>query len=368
MDAQALDKELLKLSLSPISDLLEDPDVTDILVYGSRNVYVRRRGTGFISASASWLSDADLMTAAKTVGRQMARRLDAREPILDARLPDKSRVSIVVDPCYDRGACIAIRKFPEYHFRWEDLIGFGSVDEFGVEIMKAVVGMGKNVLISGGTGSGKTTLLNCLCSLIPAGDIVVTVEDAREIALSNELWVALETKRALDDEDRDVTLRDLVRTSLRMNPRWIIVGEVRGPEALDLVRAFNTGHSGAGTIHSNSPYDALLALEALILPSGLDIPARAIKEMVSRAIHVVVQVGQLHDHSRRLMEIAEVEGLDYDRSASFPTYKLRQLYRFDLTPGPTDVQVTSRFSVCERPSWLPQMQLIPDSRIPWFWK
>ncbi len=367
MDAQALDKKLLKLSLSPIADLLEDPDVTDILVYGSRNVYVRRRGTGFMSTSASWLSDADLMTAAKTVGRQMARRLDAREPILDARLPDKSRVSIVGDPCYDRGAFIAIRKFPEHHFTWEDLLGFGSIDKSGVEIMESIVGMGKNVLISGGTGSGKTTLLNCLCSLVPAGDIVVTVEDAREIALSNELWVALETKRALDEEDRDVTLRDLIRMSLRMNPRWIIVGEVRGPEALDLVRAFNTGHSGAGTIHSNSPYDALLALEALILQSGLDIPARAIKEMVSRAIHVVVQVGQLHDHSRSPMEIAEVEGLDYERSASFPTYRLRPLYRFEFTSGPSDIRITSRFSVCEKPSWLPQMRMTPNAKIPWFW-
>jgi pilus assembly protein CpaF len=215
--------------------------------------------------------------------------------------------------------------------------------------------MGKNILISGGTGSGKTTLLNCLCSFIPADDIVVTVEDAREIALANELWVALETKRAVDDEDRDVTLRELVRTSLRMNPRWIIVGEVRGPEALDLVRAFNTGHCGAGTIHSNSTYDALLALESLILQSGLDIPARGIKEMVSRAVHVVVQMAQFADHSRRLIEIAEVEGLDYDRSPSFPPYKLRKLYQFDKAGG--------RFTVCENPSGAREHQPAPNARL-----
>ncbi len=359
MNAQALDRELLKLSLSPIAPWLDDPEVSDILVYGSRHIYVRRRGGGFEGVSAAWLSDADLMTAAKTVGRQMARHLDAREPILDARLPDRSRVSIIVDPCYDRGACIAIRKFPEQHFKWEDLIAFGSIDEAGVRILEALTQLGKNVLISGGTGSGKTTLLNCLCSFIPAEDIVVTVEDAREIALSNELWVALETKRAVDREDRDVTLRELVRTSLRMNPRWIIVGEVRGAEALDLIRAFNTGHCGAGTIHSNSSYDALLALEALILQSGLDIPARGIKEMVSRAIHVVVQLRQLPDHTRRLMEIAEVEGLDYDRSPSFPSYKLRKLYQFDMPHG--------RFTVCENPSWLPELQHIRNYEIPQFW-
>ncbi len=351
MDAQALDKELLKLSLSPIAAWLDDPEVSDILVYGSRHVYVRRRGSGFTGVSASWLSDADLMTAAKTVGRQMARRLDSREPILDARLPDKSRVSIIVDPCYNRGACIAIRKFPEQHFTWQDLLGFGTIDDTGISILEALVRLGKNLLISGGTGSGKTTLLNCLCSFIPANDIVVTVEDAREIALSNELWVALETKHALDTEDRDVTLRDLVRTSLRMNPRWIIVGEVRGPEALDLVRAFNTGHCGAGTIHANSGYDSLLALETLILQSGLDIPARGIKEMVSRAIHAVVQMSQLPDHSRRLIEIAEVEGLDYESSASFPCYKLRRLYQFETTGHGLD-ESHGRFTVCENPTWM----------------
>ena len=355
MNAQALDKELLKLSLNPIAAWLDDPEVSDILVYGSRHVYIRRRSGGFETVDAAWLSDADLMTAAKTVGRQMARRLDAREPILDARLPDRSRVSIIVDPCYDRGACIAIRKFPEQHFKWDDLIGLGSIDQAGVEILRDLVCLGKNILISGGTGSGKTTLLNCLCAFIPADDIVVTVEDVREIALANELWVALETKRAVDSEDRDVTLRELVRTSLRMNPRWIIVGEVRGPEALDLVRAFNTGHCGAGTIHSNSTYDALLALESLILQSGLDIPARGIKEMVSRAVHVVVQMAQLADHSRRLMEIAEVEGLDYDRSPSFPPYKLRKLYQFDKADG--------RFTVREDLSRAPEHQMAPNPRI-----
>jgi pilus assembly protein CpaF len=308
------------------------------------------------------------MTAAKTVGRQMARRLDPREPILDARLPDRSRVSIIVEPCYNRGACIAIRKFPEHHFTWQDLLGFGSIDETGVTILEGLVRLGKNILISGGTGSGKTTLLNCLCSFIPASDIVVSVEDAREIALPNELWVALETKRALDSEDREVTLRDLVRTSLRLNPRWIIVGEVRGPEALDLVRAFNTGHCGAGTIHANSSFDALLALEALILQSGLDIPARGIKEMVTRAIHVVVQMGQFPDHSRRLMEIAEVEGLNYAPSASFPTYKLRRLYQFELTHYASDGKALGKFEVCEKPSWVPDLKLIPNYQVPRFWQ
>ncbi len=368
MNAHALDNELLKLSLSPIASWVDDPEVTDILVYGSRNVYVRRRGGAFEGVGATWFSDADLMTAAKTIGRQMARRLDSREPILDARLPDKSRVNIIVDPCYHRGACIVIRKFPANQLTLDDLARFGSIDRSGMAILEAIVRLGKNILISGGTGSGKTTLLNALCSFIPAGDVVVTVEDAREIAISNELWVALETKHALDRDDREVTLRDLIRTSLRMNPRWIIVGEVRGPEALDLVRAFNTGHCGAGTIHANSTYDALLALESLILQSGLDVPARAVKEMVARAIHVVIQMGELPDHSRRLMEIAEVQGLDYDRSATFPPYKLRTLYQFEFRHYEADGKVRGEFVVREAPSWLGELKLIPDYQLPPFWR
>ncbi|HVN81115.1 MAG TPA: ATPase, T2SS/T4P/T4SS family [Terriglobia bacterium] len=363
-----LDRELLKVSLSPIARLLDDPEVTDIMVYGSKRVYARRRGTDFDPVETSWLSDQDLMTAAKTIARHMARRLDSNDPILDARLPDKSRVNIVIDPCYDRGACIAIRKFPADHFSWADLVEFGSIDPAGVIIIEALVNLGKNTLISGGTGSGKTTLLNCLCSCIRQSDIVVTVEDAREISLRSEMWVALETKHTLHTEDREVTLRDLVRTSLRMNPRWIIVGEVRGAEALDLVRAFNTGHYGAGTIHANSAYDSLLALESLILQSGLDVPARAVKEMVSRAIQIVIQLSQLPDHSRKVVEIAEVEGLDYDRSVDFPPYKLRNLYRFEFSHYDPDSNAMGQFVVRNHPSWLQDLKLVPGYQLPDFWE
>jgi pilus assembly protein CpaF len=233
----AANSELLKLSLSPIAPWMDDPEVTDILVYGSKHVYIRRRDGGFSKIPVSWQSDAELMTAAKTIGSRMARRLDSREPILDARLPDKSRVNIVVDPCYDRGACIVIRRFPEQHFTLDDIARFGAIDRNGQKILEIITRLGKNILIAGGTGSGKTTLLNSLCGFIPENDIVVTVEDAREIAVSHELWVALETKRAIDGEDREITLRDLIRTSLRMNPRWVIVGEVRGAAKSAVLRS-----------------------------------------------------------------------------------------------------------------------------------
>jgi len=358
----------LKHLLNPIAKWLNDPEITDILVYGSRHVYARKRGGGFEQIYVSWQTDSDLMTAAKAIGREMKRRLDEREPILDARLPDKSRVNIVVEPCYNHGACIVIRKFPEQHYTLNDLERFGALDLNGRKILEIIMKYGRNVLIAGGTGSGKTTLLNSLCGFIPAHDIVVTVEDAREIALPCELWVALETKRALDNDDRDVTLRDLIRTSLRMNPRWVIVGEVRGAEALDLVRAFNTGHYGAGTIHANSADGALSALESLILQAGLDVSARAIKEMVHRAIHIVVHVEALPDHSRRLMEIIEVEGLDYGRSSIEPPYKTRTLYQYEFDRYDENGKAVGRFFVKEPPSWLNKLKLIPNFQMPDFWK
>jgi Flp pilus assembly CpaF family ATPase len=236
-----------------------------------------------------------------------------------------------------------------------------------VSIIEAVVRLGKNTLISGSTGSGKTTLLNCLCSFIRDSNIVVTVEDVREISLRNELWIALEAKHAMNADDREISLRELVRTSLRMNPHWLVVGEVRGAEALDLVRAFNTGHYGAGTIHANSAHDSLLALENLILQSGLDVPGRAVKEMVGRAIHVVIHVGELPDHSRKVLEIAEVQGLDYERSKDLPPYKLSSLYRFEFSRYDENRKAEGKFAIQNRPSWLDHFHMIPDCDLPDFW-
>ena len=345
---------------------MDDPDVTDICIYGKDFVCVRRRGEGFRQIAASWQTDDDLLSAAKTISREMGRKLNANEPIMDARLPDKSRVNIIVAPCYDKGTCIVVRKFPEQQFSLNDLVSFGSIDENGQKILEIIVRMEKNILIAGGTGSGKTTLLNSLCGFIPTNDIVVTVEDAREISISNKLWVALESKRSIDAEDKEITLRDLVRTSLRMNPRWVVVGEVRGAEAVDLIRAFNTGHAGMGTIHANTAHDALGALESLIMQSGLDITSLAIKEMVARAIHIVVYAGALADHSRKLLEIIEVEGLDTSRSAN-PSYKTRTLYRFEFDRYGANGKAEGRFLVCEPPSWINRLKLLPDFQMPDFW-
>ena len=364
-----IDVKLLELTLSPIRSLLSDPDVTDILVYGSKDVFYRKRSGAFErKENTSWESDEHLTVAVNSIALRMERSLDSRDPILDARLPDKSRVNIVVDPCYNKGACIVIRRFPEQHFKLDDLVKFGAIDRNGQKILECIVRTGQNILISGSTGSGKTTLLNGICGFIPPHDVVVTVEDVREISVPCKLWVSLETKRALDSEDREVTLRDLIHTSLRMNPRWVIVGEVRGKEALELVRAFNTGHYGAGTIHANSAYDALDALELLVLQSGLDIPSRAVKGLVSRAIRIVVHMDVLPDHSRVLSEIIEVEGLAYDREADSHIYKTRTLYQYEFDRFNEKDIAVGRFVVKDPPTWIDKINQIQNFQTPDFWR
>ncbi|MBP7868382.1 MAG: CpaF family protein [Acidobacteria bacterium] len=368
MSGSTLNLDLLKITLGPVAPWLGDPDVTDILVYGPEKVFVKRQGRKPERAPARWESAEDLMVAAKAIGRHIKRRLDADNPILDSRLPDGSRVNVIIPPCFADGAAVAIRLFTKEKLTAAQLLEGGSFDPAGAEILRSLVLSGKNILISGGTGSGKTTLLNVLGAFIPERDIVVTVEDSREIQLRNELWAPLEAKKAVHEGEVEVTLRDLVRNSLRMNPRWVIVGEVRGPEALDLMRAFNTGHSGMGTVHANSCDDALGALENLILQSGLDIPARAIKEMVARAIHIVIQVCQYPDESRKIAEIAEIRGLDYDTSPTFPPYRVNTLYRFEPSGYDTDGRLTGRFTVVGKPSFLEALSLLKDFEVPEFWR
>ncbi len=354
---QQLNLALLRHLLGPIAPWLADPATTDIFVYGHRDVYVKRQGRRIERAAAAWRSDADLMLAAESIAEHIRRRLDPDHPILDSRLPDGSLVNIVIPPCYPQGACVSIRIFPQERYGAADLVRFGTLDETGLGILRALVGAGKNILISGGTGSGKTTLLNILGGFIPDGEIVVTVEDSREIHLSRPLWASLESRHALHEDDRAVTLQDLVRNSLRMNPKWVIVGEVRGAEALDLIRAFNTGHAGMSTLHANSAYDALVALENLVLQAGLDIPARAVKELVSRAIQVVVHVSHFPDDSRKVMEIAEVRGLDTETAPAFPPYRLIPLYQFGFGGLDGAGAVQGRFVAVEPPSFLEELRL-----------
>lgn len=368
MTEQHLTLDVLKYALGPIQGLLNDEEVTDIMIYGPHAVWVRKTGKPLEKTTCEWSTAEELLTAAKAMGRVLKRRLNHENPILDTRLPDGSRVNAIIEPCYFNGACISIRLFPKKRLGIEDLLASGSINKIGVDVLSAVVRLGKNILISGGTGSGKTTLLNILAGLIEDNQIIVTVEDSRELNIGKSLWVPLESKKALNNEDQAVELKDLVKNALRMNPKWLVVGEVRGPEALDLVRAFNTGHAGLGTLHANSCYDALLALENLILQSGVDVSSRAVKEQVARAIHIVVQVTQFPDESRKIMEVAEVTGLNYDVSPAFPPYKIRTLYRFQFEGYSAKGKVQGKFITPDKPDFLKELEILRNYEIPECWR
>lgn len=357
--------EIIQDTLGPLKPLLADPEMTDILVFSAQKIYVRRRHSEFVRFAGGWRSDEDLAICLEAISRFIKRKLDRDNPILDARLPDGSRVNVIMAPCYaSGGAFMALRIFGQEPLGVDELLGLGAFDPAGLAVLKSIMAAGRNILISGGVGSGKTTLLNALCGFIPAGELVVTVEDAREIQIGHALWAALESKKKIYADDTEYTLRDLVRNALRMNPRWLIVGEVRGPEAHDLCRAMNTGQAAIGTIHANSAYDALLALETLYLQSGLESSARAVRETIARAVHVVIQAEMLPDHSRKIVEIAEVRGLD--RTSPDCPYVTAGLYRF-LPEGMENHRIRGRFEVAGPPRFVERLRKFNPGAIPEFW-
>ena len=318
-------KRQIYLSLSPIRDLLEDDSVTDIVIMGYRNVVAKRVGSGGLQKiSTGWETEQDLVTACSQVGRSMHRPISSEQPLLDARLPDGSRINIVFPPCHMmEGPCISIRKFPKNRLTAEKLLEKGSIDQTGLEVLRAAVEGGKNLLISGGTGSGKTTLLNVLASYIPKGDRVISIEDSRELQLEHPLWSALECRQKLYETDVEIGLARLTVNALRMFPRWIILGEVRGPEAYELMRAFNTGHSGMATIHANDVAGALYALETLSM-AAVDTRVEHLRQYISRAVQVVVQIARFPDDTRRVVDVTEIAGLDEGM------YQLNRLYWYDV--------------------------------------
>lgn len=325
MSGSLLQKQL-KIALSPISHLLDDDRITDIIIQGHRKVIVREQAKGFRTEKIQWATGDDLITACSMIARHIKRKLNEQHPILDARLPDGTRVNIVFPPVYQNGACVSIRKFPRKKLQSRDLIKFGSIDRRGISLLEELVTQKSHVMISGGTGTGKTTLLNIMSGFIHPNDNVITIEDTRELALRAPIWTALETRQKIYDNDSEISLRDLVKTALRMAPRWIILGEVRGPEAFDLLRAFNTGHAGMGTIHADSSLDALYALENCV-QQGMDIKIDYIRPYVSRAIDYVINIKRFPDESIRISNISKINGVEYRQS--IPRYKIRQLLTYD---------------------------------------
>lgn len=301
-------------SLAPLRSLFADPGVTDIAIKGCDAVFVRRHGSGFERFQAAWTSDEEILMACRQLARFMGRPLDTENPMLDCRLPDKSRVNIVINPVYRGKVFLSIRRFPEHSYSLPDLIAGGSLSDEAAGTLKSLVIQGKNILISGGTASGKTTLLNALAKCIPDDDVIVTVEDSMEINLGEKpLWIALETKASSYQGGNEVGLKELVKNSLRMSPKWIIVGEVRGGEVFDMIRAFNTGHSGMATVHANDALSALYAIEMIYQQYVKVENLNALRRSIMNTINCVVQTSYDKREGRKVREILVVarDGEEY---------------------------------------------------------
>jgi pilus assembly protein CpaF len=296
--------------LGPLEPLLQDPSVNDVLVNGHDDVWVERRGK-LEKTVARFKDDAHLMRIIDKIVSAVGRRIDESNPMVDARLADGSRVNVIVPPLALDGPTLSIRRFATDPFTADDLISFGSVTQQVMDLMSGVVRARLNVLISGGTGSGKTTFLNVLSNFIPNHERILTIEDAAELQLRQDHLVRLETRPANLEGSGRVTQRDLVVNALRMRPDRIVVGEVRGAETLDMLQAMNTGHDGSlTTVHANSARDALMRIETMVAMTGLDIPQRAVRQQISSAIDVVVQIARLSDGKRKLVSLQEITGME----------------------------------------------------------
>lgn len=300
------------IGLGPIEPLLHDADVSEIMVNGPKQVYVERHGK-LVRTSVTFDSEEHVLRIIDRIVAPLGRRIDESSPMVDARLPDGSRVHAIIRPLALNGPTLTIRKFRKDTLTVGDLIRFGSMSQEMADFLAACVQARTNIIISGGTGSGKTTLLNVLSSFIPSDERIVTVENAAELQLRQEHVVSLESRPPNVEGRGEVTIRDLVINTLRMRPERIIVGECRGGETLDMLQAMNTGHDGSmTTIHANTPRDSISRLETMCLMGGLDLPVRAIREQVASAIQLVVQQSRLKDGSRKVTQITEVVGLEGD--------------------------------------------------------
>jgi len=300
------------LGYGPLEPLLARDEIADIMVNGSGTVYIEVAGK-IQKTGIRFRDNQQLLNICQRIVSQVGRRVDESSPICDARLPDGSRVNAIVPPLAIDGPALTIRKFKKDKLTLEQLVKYGTISPEGAEILKIIGRSRVNTLISGGTGSGKTTLLNCLTRYIDSDERIVTCEDAAELQLQQPHVVRLETRPPNLEGEGQITMRDLVRNCLRMRPERIIVGEVRGPEAFDLLQAMNTGHDGSmGTLHANTPREALSRLESMITMGGYSLPSRTIREMICASVDVVVQAARLRDGSRRITHITEVIGLEGD--------------------------------------------------------
>lgn len=296
----------------PINPLLKDPDVTEVMVNGAYQVYIEKNGKIQLT-DVHFRDDEHVMNTIEKIVSPLGRRIDESSPMVDARLPDGSRVNAIIPPLALNGPTITIRKFSKEPLTIDDLINYSTLTREMAVFLDACVKARLNIFISGGTGSGKTTTLNVLSSFIPEDERIITIEDAAELQLSQEHVISLESRPPNIEGKGAVTIRDLVRNSLRMRPDRIVIGEVRGGEALDMLQAMNTGHDGSlATGHANSPRDMIARLETMVLMAGVDLPIKAIRQQIAGAIDLIVQQARLRDGSRKIVNITEVQGLEGD--------------------------------------------------------
>ncbi len=339
MDRQRLSQELVDeiLGFGPITPLLADPTISEVMVNGPRQIYVERQGKLELT-DFTFYDDAHVLHIIEKIVAPLGRRIDESQPMVDARLPDGSRVNAIIPPLALNGPTITIRKFAKDPLTIEDLIRFGTLTREMAQFIEACVKARLNIVVSGGTGSGKTTSLNVLSAFIPDDERIITVEDAAELQLRQQHVVTLESRPPNIEGKGAVTIRDLVKNTLRMRPERIIVGEVRGGEALDMLQAMNTGHDGSLTTgHANSPRDMLSRLETMVLMAGMELPVRAIRDQIASAIDLIVQQSRLRDGSRKITHLTEVLGMEGD------VIVLQDLFRFEQTGIGTDGKVQGYF-------------------------
>jgi pilus assembly protein CpaF len=311
------------MGLGPIEQFLNDPTVSEVMVNGSDNIYVERSGL-VERTNVRFISEEHLRRVIERIVSSVGRRIDESSPMVDARLADGSRVNVIVPPLSLDGSILTIRKFAKDPFTVRDLISMGTFTESVASLLAATVEGGMNILVSGGTGTGKTTLLNVLSGFVPHEDRIVTIEDAVELQLHQEHVIRLEARPPNIEGNGQVTIRDLVRNSLRMRPDRIIIGEVRGAEALDMLQAMNTGHDGSlTTVHANAPRDALARLETMVMMAGFDLPTKAIREQIASALNLIVQIERSRDGSRHISHLTEVVGMEGE------IITLQDIYRYD---------------------------------------
>ncbi len=341
------------LGLGPLEELLADPSIDDILVNNKDEIYVERRGRLELTTK-KFLSNDQIRAVIERIVAPLGRRVDEANPMVDARLPDGSRINAIIPPLSIKGPVLSIRKFARVRYTLENLIEFGSLDAAMAQFIRACVMARKNMIVSGGTGSGKSTLLNVVSTFIPEGERILTIEDSAELRLVQPHWVSLEGRPSNVEGRGAVTIRDLFRNALRMRPDRIIIGECRGAETLDMLQAMNTGHDGSiTTVHANSPRDVVSRLDSMVLMSNVDLPIRAIREMIASAIHVIVHTARLSDGSRKIVAITELTDLVNETDVLF-----QDLFMFQQTGiGPQGKVLGGFAATGKRPLCLSEIKM-----------